>query len=283
MALPALLRKLFKSSGYGSELNDDLISRNIFIREWVNTYDYDAGVLVRGSDGQIYMSVVVSGPGTSAGAKDPTTAGASYWVAPKIPTAGASENSNVAASTAFVKTAISSAVASAVADAIPTGSIVYYGKSTVPSGWLVCNGAAVSRTTYAALFGVIGTTFGAGNGSSTFNVPNLIDRFPEGNATPGTVKAAGLPNITGKTQFRRADAGRLNLIANYPSTSTSSGAFKVTATAGDKWVAATNTSDNNNKNCDTFEINASLSSSIYGKSTTVQPPALTLVPCIRYV
>lgn len=270
MALPALLRKLFKSSGYGPELNDDLISRNIFIRQWVNSYAYDAGVLVRGSNGQIYMSVVASGPGTSAGAKDPTTAGASYWVAPKIPTAGASENSNVAASTAFVKAAISSAVASAVSAAVPTGSIVYYGKSAVPSGWIICNGAAVSRTTYAALFGVIGTTFGAGNGSSTFNVPNLIDRFPQGNATPGTVKNAGLPNITGSLDDVRGYLWDGESGAFYPTHNSSVvlNAVQISDTSDGVWKT---------------NFDASRSSSIYGNSNTVQPPALTLVPCIRYV
>lgn len=268
MALPAILRRLFKSSGYGPELNDDLISRNIFIREWVNTYDYGAGVLVRGSDGQIYMSVTASGPGTSAGAKDPTTAGASYWVAPKIPTAGTSENSNVAASTAFVQAAISSAVSSAIAAAVPTGSIVYYGKSAAPSGWLVCNGAAVSRTTYATLYGVIGTTYGTGDGSTTFNVPNLIDRFPQGNATPGTVKAAGLPNITGAVSFR-IEAHTGGAEGCFTSAIESADIYPVSVVAGIKqfWKV---------------DINASRSSNIYGNSSTVQPPALTLLPCIKY-
>ena len=270
MALPAILRRLFKSSGYGPELNDDLISRNIFIREWVSSYDYDAGVLARGSDGLIYMSVTASGPGTSAGAKDPTTAGTSYWVAPKIPTAGTSENSNVAASTAFVKAAISSAVASVIAGAVPTGSIVYYGKSTVPSGWLICNGAAVSRTTYATLFDVIGTTFGTGNGSSTFNVPNLIDRFPQGNATPGTVKAAGLPNIDGYVN----NVCTLGTYATYQS-----GVFK---SQKDTTSFSFATGSTKNDSVRTFFFSAKSSNAIYGNSSTVQPPALTLVPCIRY-
>lgn len=275
MALPAFLRKLFKSSGYGPELNDDLISRNIFIRQWVSSYAYDAGVLVRGSNGQIYMSVVASGPGTSAGAKDPTTAGASYWVAPKIPTAGASENSNVAASTAFVKAAVASAVESAIAGAVPTGSIVYYGKSTVPSGWLVCNGAAVSRTTYATLFDVIGTTFGDGNGSSTFNVPNLIDKFPQGNATPGTVKTAGLPNITGNIS---SSVSYWTLFANLEATA--SGAF-TQPTAND--VNTIESSTRTEPGYYSLGFDASKSNAIYGNSSTVQPPALTLLPCIRYV
>ena len=60
------------------------------------------------------------------------------------------------------------------------GIIHAYAGSTAPDGYLMCDGAAVSRTTYAALFAVIGTTYGAGDGSTTFNVPDLQGRFPLG-------------------------------------------------------------------------------------------------------
>lgn len=56
---------------------------------------------------------------------------------------------------------------------VPTAAIMNYGGATAPAGYLPCNGAAVSRTTYANLFAVIGTTYGAGDGSTTFNVPNI--------------------------------------------------------------------------------------------------------------
>src|SRR3954447_9235482 len=60
---------------------------------------------------------------------------------------------------------------------VSTGAILVFASSSIPSGFLVCDGSAVSRTTYAALFAVIGTTYGAGNGSTTFNVPDLRDRL----------------------------------------------------------------------------------------------------------
>lgn len=60
----------------------------------------------------------------------------------------------------------------------PTGSVQMFGGSVVPSGWLLCNGQALSRTTYAALFATIGTSYGAGNGTTTFNVPNMEASFP---------------------------------------------------------------------------------------------------------
>lgn len=62
----------------------------------------------------------------------------------------------------------------------PIGALMPYAGATAPSRWLLCDGAAVSRTTYARLFGVIGTTFGAGDGSTTFNVPNMLGRVPIG-------------------------------------------------------------------------------------------------------
>jgi microcystin-dependent protein len=63
---------------------------------------------------------------------------------------------------------------------VPPGTVVAFAGTTIPAGWLLCNGQAVSRTTYAALFAVIGTTYGAGDGSTTFNVPNLLSRVPVG-------------------------------------------------------------------------------------------------------
>lgn len=68
----------------------------------------------------------------------------------------------------------------------PPGVIKAYAGSAAPRGHLLCDGAAVSRTTYADLFAAIGTTYGAGNGTSTFNVPNLKGRFPLGKSDSGT-------------------------------------------------------------------------------------------------
>lgn len=62
----------------------------------------------------------------------------------------------------------------------PIGTILPYSSTTIPEGYLVCDGSAVSRTTYADLFDVIGTTYGTGDGSTTFNLPNLTGRVPVG-------------------------------------------------------------------------------------------------------
>jgi len=71
--------------------------------------------------------------------------------------------------------------------AVLTGAITFFGVSTAPSGWLKANGAAISRTTYSALFAVIGTTFGTGDGSTTFNVPDMRGYFARGWVDNGSV------------------------------------------------------------------------------------------------
>ena len=80
---------------------------------------------------------------------------------------------------------------------LPVGIIQAYAGSTAPSGnWLFCQGQAVSRSTYAGLFGVVGTTYGVGDGSTTFNLPNLQGRIPVGRDT-GQVEFDTLGEVGG--------------------------------------------------------------------------------------
>ena len=65
-------------------------------------------------------------------------------------------------------------------DTIPVGAQIPFAGTTIPSGYLLCDGRAVSRTTYKDLFAVIGTTYGAGDGSTTFNLPNMTGKVPVG-------------------------------------------------------------------------------------------------------
>ena len=74
---------------------------------------------------------------------------------------------------------------------VPTGTIVMWGSSSVGAHWLICDGLEVSRTTYADLFAVIGTTFGVGDSETTFNLPDLRQRFPLGKASSGTGSTLG--------------------------------------------------------------------------------------------
>jgi hypothetical protein len=146
---------------------------------------------------------------------------------------------------------------------MPTGMLGHF--YSVPDGWLLCNGAAVSRSTYAALFAVIGTKHGSGDGSTTFNLPNLANRFVEGTTSigsAGTFKSAGLPNITGNVNVANgwgsiADAGAL---------------YREGTTQAPGGGAANGTY---------VYLVASRSSSVFGSSSTVQPPSVALLPCIK--
>jgi microcystin-dependent protein len=75
--------------------------------------------------------------------------------------------------------------------ATPVGMMQMHGGGLVPTGWLLCNGAAVSRVTYAALFAQIGTAWGAGDGTTTFNIPEMRGRVPRGVATSGPGSGVG--------------------------------------------------------------------------------------------
>ncbi len=81
--------------------------------------------------------------------------------------------------------------------AVPVGSVHYFAMTKPPVGYRVADGSAVEPKAYPGLFSAIGTRFGDGDGRTTFDLPDLIGRFAQGNVTPGTVRNAGLPNIVG--------------------------------------------------------------------------------------
>jgi microcystin-dependent protein len=100
---------------------------------------------------------------------------------PTAPTAAPATNTTQIATTAFV-----------LANGVLTGGLIMWPTASAPSGFLLCDGSAVSRSTYAALFAIVSTTFGSGDGTTTFNVPNYTNRFPYGTtigATGGSANA----------------------------------------------------------------------------------------------
>lgn len=141
--------------------------------------------------------------------------------------------------------------------------------STIPDGWLLCNGAAVSRTTYAKLFAAIGTRYGSGNGSTTFNLPNFNGRHVLGTTNTGDLGSyvsAGLPDITGTVK-----------IGNYPlMTSDHKGAFYA-ASQGNADAHGQDTS----RGASALGFSASNSNGIYGNSSTVRVPASYTLIIIR--
>lgn len=150
-------------------------------------------------------------------------------------------------------------------DALEASASLYVGdiKASLQSAnhgvWLLCDGQAVSRSVYADLFTLLGTNFGEGDGSTTFNVPDYRGKFLRGlggdsAADVYTTQAEGLPNITGSLT-----AGRMAVSAS------GSGAISATngSDAGPDWE-----SGKANKN---FDFDASRSSAIYGASSHVTP------------
>lgn len=161
---------------------------------------------------------------------------------------------------------------------VPAGTMQMFAGNTIPAGWLLCDGSAVSRTDYAKLFSAIGTIYGKGNGNTTFNLPNAIDRVVQGAATAGTYKAAGLPNIEGSINFSFVD-GNYGLVNSNTVSSDVIGAFGINTTNLKHGLAGGSTKD---RVGDVITFSADKSNSIYGSSTTVQPPALTMLPIIKY-
>ena len=101
-------------------------------------------------------------------------------------------------------------------EGIPTATIVPWSTASVPTGFLECNGQAVSRSTYSALFSAIGTTYGAGDGSSTFLVPDLQDNIPMGKSgskalasTGGANTVTSTGNVGGSTANATLSVGQL--------------------------------------------------------------------------
>ena len=84
-------------------------------------------------------------------------------------------------------------------EGIPTATIVPWSDSSIPTGFLECNGQAVSRSTYADLFAIVGTTYGAGNGSTTFNVPDLQDNVAVSKSNTKTLGSTGGANTVSAT------------------------------------------------------------------------------------
>lgn len=151
---------------------------------------------------------------------------------------------------------------------VPIGTIISYGSTTAPKGFLICNGAEVSKTEYADLYSVIGDNFGAGSDTTKFKLPDLRDKFVQGaNENLGTSKEAGLPNITGHF----VPGSVPNNHNDY-----TTGAFRG-GTYTQSLIGETLTNPDI-VGCG-FEFDASKSNSIYGNSNTVQPPSV----CLTYI
>jgi microcystin-dependent protein len=175
-------------------------------------------------------------------------------------------------------------------EGIPTATIVPWSSASVPSGFLECNGQTVSRSTYAALFAIVGTTYGAGDGSSTFAVPNLGDNVPVGksnNKALGSTGGANTVTSTGNVGGSTANAtlstaqlaahdhniiSRANPMANPFSYQIGSG-----ATSANVNISSSNTEDTGSGQGHSHNMSANF----VGDSTSVLQPYLTVIYIIK--
>ena len=130
------------------------------------------------------------------------------------PTASTGTNTTQLATTAFV-----------TQNAVLTGTINMWPTASAPSGYLLCDGTAVSRSTYAALFAVVSTTFGVGDGTTTFNLPNYTNRMPYG-ATVGTTGGSADAIVVSHTHTATVtDPGHSHTVPNSPFVNGSGGTY----------------------------------------------------------
>lgn len=153
--------------------------------------------------------------------------------------------------TASTIEAIDSAAAGAAQKA---GEVSFFAMNSAPTGWIKANGAAISRTTYAALFSAIGTTFGTGDGSTTFNVPDMRGYFSRGWADNGSVDSGRAFGSSQQDDFK-----------SHNHASAANGAPNQRPVGGGVWESAT-------------------AGSVTGSTggTETRPKNVALLACIKY-
>ena len=168
-------------------------------------------------------------------------------------------------------------------EGIPTATIVPWSDSSVPSGFLECNGAAVSRTTYSALFAIIGTTYGAGDGSSTFNVPDLQDNVPVGKSNNKALASTGGANTVTST----GNVGGSTANATLSEAQLASHSHSYTVRQGNAQGGVNNTAGFGNQGANTGAAGSgqghshNMSATFSGDATSVLQPYLTIIYIIK--
>ncbi len=163
---------------------------------------------------------------------------------------------------------VAKAIAALIPPAMPTGMIFPWPGDTPPEGAIVADGRELNRTTYKGLFNIYGTKYGAGDGSTTFNVPDLDGRFIELTTDAGSVGQfvePGLPNITGYVKQGH-------------------GAWSMETTGSFSKVDSNGELPESQKvrSGSYFDFDASRCSALYQSISKVQPAALRALPCIKF-
>ena len=171
-------------------------------------------------------------------------------------------------------------------EGVPTATIVPWSDSSVPTGFLECNGAAVSGSTYSALFAIIGTTYGAGDGASTFNVPDLQDNVAMGKSgtkalasTGGANTVASTGNVGGSTANATLSTAQLASHSHTVQTHTyPEGVNNNNIRPGSNSAAGSKTSSNTGSGTGHAH---NMSATFSGDATSVLQPYLTIIYIIK--
>ena len=167
----------------------------------------NANKIVKGAEINAEFVAIQTAVNSKADIASPTFTGT-----PAAPTASSSTNTTQLATTAFVQTAVGALVT------IPSGMLAPFAGATAPTGWFLCHGQAVSRSTYANLFAVLGTTYGAGDGTATsgttFNLPDLRGRTIAGQDDMGGSAASRLTGDNGASTATASANGSFTTTSN---------------------------------------------------------------------
>jgi microcystin-dependent protein len=171
-------------------------------------------------------------------------------------------------------------------EGIPTATIVPWSDSSVPSGFLECAGAAVSRTTYADLFAIIGTTYGSGDGSTTFNLPDLQDNVAVGKSGTKNLASTGGANTVTSTGNVGGSTANATLAESQLASHSHTLLVSRTAQAQDFNKAGTGGNPNGG-NPSTSSVGSgsghshNMSATFSGDATSVVQPYLTIIYIIK--
>ena len=168
-------------------------------------------------------------------------------------------------------------------EGIPTGTIIPWSDSSVPTGYLECNGQAVSRSTYSALFAIVGTTYGAGDGSSTFTLPDIQDKcvISKSNnkalaSTGGANTVTSTGNVAGSTANASLSTPQLASHSHPGGANNNGGGYwPVDNNVGHK--GGSNTGNAGSGNAHSHNMSANFS----GDATSIVQPYLTILYIIK--
>lgn len=190
----------FKTIVDSSDFNQHAFLQDTLIKEaeqygimrWNNTTTYKEGGFCLGQDGKLYQAK------RDNQGKEPTASSDDWGIYPELSPYQLKSNLSQVLDSSTEKYPNNKAVLDAInSKTLSVGLLMPFAGDIPPPGWLRCDGAAISRITYANLFAVIGTKYGVGDRVNTFNIPNFVNRTFWGGLTSGAYLEGTLPNITG--------------------------------------------------------------------------------------